>query len=162
MINLLALRYRNLAILILPTVLPLLNTNRLFHSNKCTRCMLLFWFGVRLFNHQTGVWGWVGLSAGTGQIEVHPRYPQRDLRQLCECTGVAVVAYASFGCGTLLRDPSVGAIAAQYGKSAAQVGDTVGGDAVALDCICNCTYSCRCSCGRIAGTVAVQLQMHCT
>jgi hypothetical protein len=58
----------------------------------------------------------------TGQIEVHPRYPQREVRQLCARLGIAVVAYASLGCGALLRDPTVTSIAAHCNKTPSQVG----------------------------------------
>jgi diketogulonate reductase-like aldo/keto reductase len=55
------------------------------------------------------------------QIEVHPRWPQARLRRACAEAGVAVVAYASLGCGQLLSEPAVARIAADVGRSPAQV-----------------------------------------
>jgi diketogulonate reductase-like aldo/keto reductase len=55
------------------------------------------------------------------QIEVHPRRPARALRAACAAEGVAVIAYASLGCGQLLREPAVARVAAEVGRSPAQV-----------------------------------------
>ncbi|KAG2422338.1 hypothetical protein HYH02_015455, partial [Chlamydomonas schloesseri] len=55
------------------------------------------------------------------QFEVHPRRPRRELRQLCKQEGIAVVAYASLGCGDLLTAPAVREVAAAVGRSPAQV-----------------------------------------
>lgn len=55
------------------------------------------------------------------QFEVHPRRQRRELRRLCTQHGIAVVAYASLGCGDLLAHPAVGAVAAEVGRSPAQV-----------------------------------------
>jgi hypothetical protein len=54
--------------------------------------------------------------------QVHPRYPNTALRQYCQAQGVAVVAYASLGCGDLLTHPTVVQVAAAAGKTPAQVG----------------------------------------
>eukprot|EP00878_Enallax_costatus_P022091 GHUV01023425.1.p2 GENE.GHUV01023425.1~~GHUV01023425.1.p2 ORF type:complete len:150 (+),score=44.45 GHUV01023425.1:632-1081(+) len=55
------------------------------------------------------------------QFEVHPRRPETALRQACAAAGVAVVAYASLGCGDLLKHGVVKQIAAQTAKTEAQV-----------------------------------------
>ncbi|KAF5828938.1 Aldo/keto reductase [Dunaliella salina] len=55
------------------------------------------------------------------QVEVHPQRPNTCLRQLCQDLGIAVVAYASLGCGHLLQNPIVLDVAQQTGKSPAQV-----------------------------------------
>ncbi|PNW85976.1 hypothetical protein CHLRE_03g201327v5 [Chlamydomonas reinhardtii] len=55
------------------------------------------------------------------QFEVHPRRPRRELRQLCKQEGIAVVAYASLGCGDLLTAPPVRRAAAAVARSPAQV-----------------------------------------
>ena len=55
------------------------------------------------------------------QIEVHPRYPQRELRALCQQHSIAVVAYASLGCGDLLTHPTVRLIAHEVDRTPAQV-----------------------------------------
>uniref|UniRef100_A0A7S0RDB2 NADP-dependent oxidoreductase domain-containing protein n=1 Tax=Chlamydomonas leiostraca TaxID=1034604 RepID=A0A7S0RDB2_9CHLO len=55
------------------------------------------------------------------QFELHPRRQCRQLVQLCEQHGVAVVAYASLGCGDLLGHPTVIKVAQQLGWEPAQV-----------------------------------------
>jgi hypothetical protein len=55
------------------------------------------------------------------QFEVHPRRQARALRAACAAAGVAVVAYASLGCGDLLKHPVVRQVAAAAGKTPAQV-----------------------------------------
>ena len=55
------------------------------------------------------------------QIELHPRLPQAQLRDYCSSHGVATQAWSPLGHGQLLADPTVSAIAAGHGKTAAQV-----------------------------------------
>jgi len=55
------------------------------------------------------------------QIEVHPRYPQRELRAFCKQHSIAVVAYASLGCGDLLSNSTVQHIAEACDRTSAQV-----------------------------------------
>jgi diketogulonate reductase-like aldo/keto reductase len=54
------------------------------------------------------------------QVECHPRYQQRELRDFCRQGGIAVQAYASLGCGELLREPAVEVAAAEAGVTPAQ------------------------------------------
>lgn len=55
------------------------------------------------------------------QFEVHPKRPETQLRAACAAAGIAVVAYASLGCGQLLAEPVVQKVAARVGKTPAQV-----------------------------------------
>ncbi|KAL0033110.1 hypothetical protein WJX79_004056 [Trebouxia sp. C0005] len=55
------------------------------------------------------------------QIEVHPRYPQHQLRKLCKDNHIAVIAYSSLGIGDLLHHPNVLQVAKETHHSAAQV-----------------------------------------
>ncbi len=55
------------------------------------------------------------------QIEVHPRYPQKELRAFCQHHSIAVMAYASLGCGDLLTHPTVRLIAYEVDRTPAQV-----------------------------------------
>lgn len=55
------------------------------------------------------------------QFEVHPKRPETELRAACAAAGIAVVAYASLGCGQLLTEPMVQQVAARVGKTPAQV-----------------------------------------
>ena len=55
------------------------------------------------------------------QIEVHPRYQQTSLRGFCAQHGIAVVAYASLGCGSLLGHETVLRLSHRLGRTPAQV-----------------------------------------
>ena len=55
------------------------------------------------------------------QIELHPRFQQRETRAFHAEHGIATEAWSPLGQGQLLQDPAVGAIAQKHGKSAAQV-----------------------------------------
>ena len=58
-------------------------------------------------------------------MEVHPQYPNQELRDVCKRQQVAVVAYGSLGCGHLVKHPVVADVARRAGKSPAQVGDSL-------------------------------------
>ncbi|XP_076828552.1 aldo-keto reductase Mvan_2161 [Brachyhypopomus gauderio] len=55
------------------------------------------------------------------QVEFHPRLAQRELRVLCEESGVCFQAYSSLGTGVLLSDPIVQEVAGRCGRTPAQV-----------------------------------------
>ena len=55
------------------------------------------------------------------QIELHPRFQQRETREFHAAQGTATEAWSPLGQGQLLHDPVVLAIAQKQGKSAAQV-----------------------------------------
>ena len=55
------------------------------------------------------------------QIEVHPRYPQHQLRKLCKDNHIAVIAYSSLGIGDLLHHPNILQVANETHHTAAQV-----------------------------------------
>ncbi|XP_017565407.1 uncharacterized oxidoreductase Mvan_2161 [Pygocentrus nattereri] len=55
------------------------------------------------------------------QVEFHPRYAQKELRALCEESGVCFQAYSSLGTGVLLTDPVVQEVAERCGRTPAQV-----------------------------------------
>ncbi|WIA12687.1 hypothetical protein OEZ85_006328 [Tetradesmus obliquus] len=61
------------------------------------------------------------VKPAVNQFELHPRRQEVALRQACAAAGVAVVAYASLGCGDLLQQPVVRQVAARTGKTEAQV-----------------------------------------
>ncbi len=58
---------------------------------------------------------------GVVQIEVHPRYPQTQLRNLCRQNGIAVVAYSSLGVGDLVQHPTVVQTGQEAQRTPAQV-----------------------------------------
>jgi aldehyde reductase len=58
------------------------------------------------------------------QVEAHPYLPETELLQFCKEKGVVFLAFAPLGHGMrpgLLEDPVISAIAAQVGKTTAQV-----------------------------------------
>lgn len=57
------------------------------------------------------------------QIELHPYFPQHELREFCKAHGIAVESWSPLGGGgsSLLSDPVIESIADKYGVSGAQV-----------------------------------------
>ncbi len=55
------------------------------------------------------------------QIEFHPGYCQTELTRWCQAHGMLVEAWSPLGCGAVLKDATIGKIAAKYGKSPAQI-----------------------------------------
>ncbi|MGW0395641.1 aldo/keto reductase [Streptomyces sp. NPDC003042] len=62
------------------------------------------------------------LVPAVNQIELHPLFPQRELRALHASLGIATEAWSPLGQGKeLLTLPVVAALAAKHGRSAAQI-----------------------------------------
>ncbi|MEV7542625.1 aldo/keto reductase [Streptomyces sp. NPDC089915] len=62
------------------------------------------------------------LVPAVNQIELHPLFPQAELRALHSSLGIATEAWSPLGQGKeLLELPAVAAVAARHGRSAAQV-----------------------------------------
>ncbi|MDT5408697.1 MAG: 2,5-diketo-D-gluconate reductase, partial [Mycobacterium sp.] len=55
------------------------------------------------------------------QVELHPRLPQAELRELHARLGTATEAWGPLGQGSLLTDPTVTAVAEGCGRTPAQV-----------------------------------------
>ena len=55
------------------------------------------------------------------QIEFHPGYTQSGTVKFSEAEGMVVEAWSPLGCGTVLGDPTVNAIAGAHGKTAVHV-----------------------------------------
>ncbi len=55
------------------------------------------------------------------QIEVHPYLVQDELREVCRELGIAVEAWSPIAQGAVLEDPAITSIAAEVGRTAAQV-----------------------------------------
>ncbi|MGB9304569.1 MAG: aldo/keto reductase [Mycobacterium sp.] len=62
-----------------------------------------------------------GIVPVVNQIELHPRFPQRELREVHAQRGIATEAWAPLGQGSLLNDPAVNAVAESHGRTTAQV-----------------------------------------
>jgi len=55
------------------------------------------------------------------QVEMHPLYQQKELREYCTQRGIAVVAYSPLKRGVIADDTALQEIAAKYGKTGNQV-----------------------------------------
>lgn len=62
-----------------------------------------------------------GVLPAVNQVELHPRFPQRDLVAWHDAHGIVTESWAPLARGGLLDDPSLARIAARYGKTPAQV-----------------------------------------
>lgn len=62
-----------------------------------------------------------GIVPAVNQIELHPRLPQTELREVHARLGIATEAWAPLGRGSLLADPAITTVASGYGRTAAQV-----------------------------------------
>src|SRR5215217_3729329 len=55
------------------------------------------------------------------QVELHPKYQQRDIREYHERLNIALECYSPLGSGAVLDDPVIGEIAKKHGKSVSQI-----------------------------------------
>jgi len=62
-----------------------------------------------------------GANILCNQVEYHPLLAQKTILPYMQSQGIALVAYCPLARGRLLNDPTLGRIAAKYGKSPAQV-----------------------------------------
>lgn len=62
-----------------------------------------------------------GAAPALNQIEVHPRFQQKDVRAANEKHGVRTESWSPLGSGRLLGDVAIGRIAARHGRTPAQV-----------------------------------------
>ncbi|TIO37861.1 MAG: aldo/keto reductase, partial [Mesorhizobium sp.] len=62
-----------------------------------------------------------GVTPAVNQIELHPRFQQRDKREFHERHNIRIESWSPLGSGRLLADPTLQAIAKKHGKSVAQV-----------------------------------------
>ncbi len=62
-----------------------------------------------------------GVVPAVNQVELHPRFQQRALREFHGQHGIATESWSPLGQGKLLDDPVLGEIARKHGKTAAQV-----------------------------------------
>ena len=78
--------------------------------------------GVSNFNrdHLERIIGETGVVPVANQIELHPRFQQRALREFHARHNIHTESWSPLGSGRLLGDPTIAGIAAKHGKSAAQ------------------------------------------
>jgi len=62
-----------------------------------------------------------GVTPAINQIELHPRFQRRELRDYNRSRGIQTQAWSPLGQGKLLADPAIEAIAHKHGKTSAQI-----------------------------------------
>jgi 2,5-diketo-D-gluconate reductase A len=79
--------------------------------------------GVSNFNqdHLERIIGETGVKPVVNQIELHPRFQQRDKREFHQKHDIRIESWSPLGSGRMLDDATVGGIAKAHGKSIAQV-----------------------------------------
>jgi len=78
--------------------------------------------GVSNFNldHLERIIGETGITPVVNQIELHPRFQQRDVREFHARHNIRIESWSPLGSGRLLSDPTLAGIAAKHRKSVAQ------------------------------------------
>lgn len=62
-----------------------------------------------------------GVVPAVNQLELHPKYQQRDVREHHARLNIAIECYSPLGSGSVLKDPILEEIARKYNKSVSQV-----------------------------------------
>jgi 2,5-diketo-D-gluconate reductase A len=78
--------------------------------------------GVSNFNqdHLERIIGETGVTPAVNQIELHPRFQQRDKRDYHDRHDIRIESWSPLGSGRLLDDPTLAAISRKHGKTVAQ------------------------------------------
>ncbi|MBZ9703155.1 MULTISPECIES: aldo/keto reductase [unclassified Mesorhizobium] len=78
--------------------------------------------GVSNFNrdHLERIIGETGVTPAVNQIELHPRFQQREIREFHARHNIHTESWSPLGSGRLLSDATIAGTAAKHGKSAAQ------------------------------------------
>ena len=78
--------------------------------------------GVSNFNqdHLERIIGETGVTPAVNQIELHPRFQQRDKREFHATHDIRIESWSPLGSGRLLEDPVLENVAGKHGKSVAQ------------------------------------------
>lgn len=72
-------------------------------------------------HHLERIIGETGVTPAVNQVELHPRWQQRELREVNARHGIATESWSPLGQGRLLQDPVIGRIAQKHGKTPAQI-----------------------------------------
>ncbi|EGQ20083.1 aldo/keto reductase family oxidoreductase [Sporosarcina newyorkensis 2681] len=72
-------------------------------------------------HHLKEIFAVANIRPMVNQVELHPILTQEPLRQFCNEHQIAVTSWSPLARGRLLQDPTLSAIAAQQGKTVAQV-----------------------------------------
>jgi 2,5-diketo-D-gluconate reductase A len=70
--------------------------------------------------HLERIIGETGVTPAVNQIELHPEFQQRDVRDFHKQHNIAIESYSPLGRGKLLGNTVIGEIARKHGKSPAQ------------------------------------------
>lgn len=70
--------------------------------------------------HLERIIGDSGVAPAVNQIELHPEFQQRDVRELHKRHNIAIESYSPLGSGAALDNATIGEIASKHGKSPAQ------------------------------------------
>lgn len=62
-----------------------------------------------------------GVTPSVNQIELHPRFQQKELREFHAKNGIATEAWSPLGQGTLLDNEDIAALARKFNKTPAQI-----------------------------------------
>ncbi len=78
--------------------------------------------GVSNFNqdHLERIIGETGVTPSVNQIELHPRFQQRDKRAFHAKHNIRIESWSPLGSGRLLEDPAIEGLAHKHGKTIAQ------------------------------------------
>lgn len=78
--------------------------------------------GVSNFNqdHLERIIGETGVTPVVNQIELHPRFQQRDKREFHAAHDIRIESWSPLGSGRLLQDSTIETIAKKHGKTIAQ------------------------------------------
>lgn len=71
--------------------------------------------------HLKRIIGETGVTPVLNQIELHPDFQQRALREVHDGLGIKTQSWSPLGQGKLLTNPVIGAVAAKHGRTPAQV-----------------------------------------
>lgn len=79
--------------------------------------------GVSNFNadHLERIIGETGVVPVVNQVELHPSFQQRQLREFCQKHNITIESWSPLGQGNALKDPAIAAIAKKHGRTPAQV-----------------------------------------
>ena len=79
--------------------------------------------GVSNFNqdHLERIIGETGETPVVNQIELHPRFQQRDKRDFHKTNNIIIESWSPLGSGRMLDDATVATLARKHGKSIAQI-----------------------------------------
>jgi 2,5-diketo-D-gluconate reductase A len=71
--------------------------------------------------HLDRIIGETGVTPALNQIELHPRFQQKALREANAQRSIRTESWSPLGQGRLLDDPPIGRLAAKHGRTPAQV-----------------------------------------